>query len=233
MKNTFVHIKTLITISILIFCIKHNVYTCATNKTILLHKFQYCVKQCIEVIISMDHKIFKFVNSTLKCQPLDCFIIISNFAYTVTKFNYNLTVLIIFGSILIIWKYKKKQFYFNVFIFFIVLIISTISNYLCKSLCSRARPITCLGIENVNTILEKSYINSFPSGHTQIACTICAFMILIIKKYRLLYIVMTILIGFERIYVGSHFPLDVIAGAILGILITYLILTICKNFHSI
>ncbi|MDR0915180.1 MAG: phosphatase PAP2 family protein [Endomicrobium sp.] len=232
MKNIFIYIKILTTSFIFIFFISSYVYTCTTRQNTLLNKINYFNK-CIEIIINIDHKIFKLINSTLKCRTLDYFIIILNFIYNLTKFHYSFTILIIIISILILWKYKKHNFCFNVCIFIVVLTISTISNYICKFLCARARPITRLGIENVNTILENSLYNSFPSGHTQIAVTICTFMLFIINKYRLLYIITTVLIGLERIYVGSHFPSDVIAGALLGMLITYFILIVLKYFYRL
>jgi undecaprenyl-diphosphatase len=226
-KNVFI----LITSLVLILYISNNTYTDTNTKKIFLHrinKFEYYKKN----IINVDYKVFKFINSTLKCKILDYFIIISHLVYDRTKFNYDLIILIIIVSIFMLWKYKKRYFYFNICTFFIILLISTIINYICKSLCARERPITCLGITNVHTILEKKLHNSFPSGHTQIAFSICTFMIMIIKKYRLLYIVATIFISLERIYVGSHFPLDVIFGALLGILITYLILIIINFFYK-
>jgi undecaprenyl-diphosphatase len=54
-------------------------------------------------------------------------------------------------------------------------------------------------------------------------------MFIAIKKYWYLYTFMSIIVAFERIYTGSHFPSDVLAGAIIGIFLTYIIITPFKN----
>ena len=46
------------------------------------------------------------------------------------------------------------------------------------------------------------------------------------KKY---FIILAILVGISRIYVGVHYPLDVIVGAILGITISYLMIKLLKK----
>ncbi len=64
---------------------------------------------------------------------------------------------------------------------------------------------------------------SFPSGHTQIASTCTSALAFIFKKNwtYILAVCATVLVGFSRLYLGAHFPLDVIFGALIGILTAY------------
>jgi undecaprenyl-diphosphatase len=59
---------------------------------------------------------------------------------------------------------------------------------------------------------------SFPSGHTQLCFSTAA---VLAKEYRkswkFLYL-WALLVGYSRIYVGAHFPLDVLAGGAIGYL---------------
>nr|MBC7612791.1 phosphatase PAP2 family protein [Pseudopedobacter sp.] len=67
--------------------------------------------------------------------------------------------------------------------------------------------------------------NSFPSGHTITAFAVAFTLILLLKKknyYKYLFFITAFLVGFSRIYLAEHFPIDVIAGAFIGIFSTYL-----------
>ena len=64
---------------------------------------------------------------------------------------------------------------------------------------------------------------SFPSGHT--ACSFAAGFLLfrkLPKKYGIPVLLLAVLISFSRLYVGVHYPSDVIAGTVSGICISYL-----------
>jgi membrane-associated phospholipid phosphatase len=87
-----------------------------------------------------------------------------------------------------------------------------------KILISRARPF--LIHANARIVGWREPGHSFPSGHTAQAFF---FMTMVINQFGwspftagMLYII-AILVGLTRMYVGMHFPRDIVAGAILGI----------------
>jgi len=65
--------------------------------------------------------------------------------------------------------------------------------------------------------------SSFPSDHAVLFFALCTGIIFISKKAGTFAFAYTaVLIAFPRIYLGLHYPTDIIAGAIIGISITFL-----------
>lgn len=92
-----------------------------------------------------------------------------------------------------------------------------------KHLIGRARPKLTDPFLYIGPNLKTGF-DSFPSGHTAIAfcfATICSFYF---PKYRILFYIFAIITGFERTEAFSHYPSDVIAGAITGLLMGKIII---------
>ena len=72
--------------------------------------------------------------------------------------------------------------------------------------------------------------NSFPSGHTTAAFSLFFMLALTLKgpqrSWGVLFLLLAVLGGYSRIYLGQHFPEDVLAGSLIGVLVTYL----CYSF---
>lgn len=90
----------------------------------------------------------------------------------------------------------------------------------------RRRPLRLL--PDARVLGPKLFISSFPSGHT---CT--AFSLVVTLGHTWPYLLPLFLpvatgIGLSRIYVGAHFPLDVLSGAALGTTAGVMVLTVLK-----
>lgn len=93
-----------------------------------------------------------------------------------------------------------------------------VTNLTIKPLLSRARPWVVM--EEFEVLVKSSDPNSFPSGHT---CAAFAFAVALCgvlpqKWARAAVLAAAFLMGASRLYVGVHFPSDVLAGALIGTL---------------
>ncbi len=89
-------------------------------------------------------------------------------------------------------------------------------NLLLKNWIARTRPF--LWDPTLTLLIERPLEYSFPSGHT-LASFECAVAIFYYhRKWGIAALVFAILIAFSRLYLQVHYPTDVLAGAILGII---------------
>ncbi len=77
--------------------------------------------------------------------------------------------------------------------------------------------------------------NSFPSGHTTTAFALALFLVLIfnMKRSSWLMVILAVLVGYSRVYLAVHFPVDVYFGSIIGVVSSVLVyIWLDKSFKS-
>lgn len=114
--------------------------------------------------------------------------------------------------------------YRNVGIMAIVaLILATVlGEGILKHLVHRIRP--SVDIPAINLLIEKPLSYSFPSGHTASSFAAAGVLAKYLKKYSLVFLGLASLIAFSRLYLYVHYPSDVLAGIILGLLCSKLVI---------
>ena len=96
-----------------------------------------------------------------------------------------------------------------------------INNNLIKNIVQRPRPYVTF--TDLQIIIPQPSEFSFPSGHTSSSFASAAvFYRHLPKKFGVPAVILAALIGFSRLYVGVHYPTDVLAGAVMGILLSYM-----------
>lgn len=114
-----------------------------------------------------------------------------------------------------------------VFILFTVLLVTFSDQFsnLIKNSVGRLRPNRDPSINEFIRILKNNKSFSFVSGHATTSTTVTVFMYLTLRKYykhTILFFIWPIFFAYSRIYIGVHFPLDIIFGALVGSLIGFI-----------
>ncbi len=69
---------------------------------------------------------------------------------------------------------------------------------------------------------------SFPSGHTTMAFAGATVLTYFRPRLAPVFFLLAAAIGFSRVYVGVHYPLDVLGGAALGCLVGLLVIVLLR-----
>ena len=92
------------------------------------------------------------------------------------------------------------------------------NNMIVKNIVARPRPYRM--IETLTILIPEPGEYSFPSGHTSSSFAAGVVLYLMLpKKYGIPAMVLAFLIGISRLYVGVHYPTDVLGGMVMGTLI--------------
>lgn len=112
-----------------------------------------------------------------------------------------------------------------------IVISFLINNLILKNLVGRIRPYEV--ITGLQLLVAKPIDASFPSGHTSSSFSV-AWVLLrnMPKRYGILFVALAAVIGFSRLYVGVHYPTDVLIGMISGIGCAYLAEFLIKGWKQ-
>jgi undecaprenyl-diphosphatase len=171
----------------------------------------------LEQLNKWDRELFVFLNS-LGIESYDAFWIF------VTNFKHWIPLYLLFFIMFFVAFHWKKAILTSFFL--VVSFVATMGfTFLVKTMSLRIRPNNQPELKDLIRILQEPTNYSFFSGHASGSFVAATFVVLCIKeKYKWIYVIYIwpILFVMSRIYVGVHFPSDLIVGALVGILFAHI-----------
>lgn len=82
----------------------------------------------------------------------------------------------------------------------------------------RARPYDAMA--GVHTLVDRTIDFSFPSDHSTVAGAVAMGLLLANRRWGIVAVIAAGVMAFTRVYVGAHYPGDVVGGLALGALVT-------------
>ena len=139
---------------------------------------------------------------------------------------------IIFSIFWFFWFQKSSKINYNrerIIISIVACILAVfVGRVLALALPYRARPVFNPGLKFLRPYEFQSYgldtWSSFPSDHAVMFFALATGIFLISKKTGILaYLYVLVIVSFPRVYLGFHYPTDILVGAVIGILITFFV----------
>ena len=175
-----------------------------------------------EFITNIDVQILTFIQENLRSD------IATTFWKAVSALGKAGMIWVLIGVILIIIpKYRRTGCTCGIALGIDVII----TNFIIKPIVARPRPYDAFPY--LTSLVGPKEDFSFPSGHTAAAFA-CTFVMLKLmpKKYSVPALILAILIALSRVYVGVHYPSDVIGGFFIGLISALLGMFIGKVFFK-
>lgn len=168
-----------------------------------------------------------FINNGLQNPILDT---LTSAIYTITDVRviFALIMLVLIGS----WIMKKDKINEIALMCLIAYCFSIVLIMISKTFYPSTRPF--IALEGIRLVVHDNGFYSFPSGHIGISATVVSVIILATEKYKrdllALSVVYILILSFVVLYGGVHYPIDVIAGIIIGIISGAVVVRVLKDY---
>ncbi|MBY0595268.1 undecaprenyl-diphosphatase [Bacillus bingmayongensis] len=155
----------------------------------------------------LDYEWFNFINNKVQQYPL-----IDNVMILFAEYVQYAFILLL----VLLWIRNKPNFRVMAFQAMVAFTLAYSMNRIIEQFLYRDRPFVS---HNITQLVDHAANSSFPSDHATSAIVIAATLLLSAYRFKYTWFFLALGVAFSRVWVGVHYPLDVIAGIVHGVLI--------------
>lgn len=174
----------------------------------------------------MDIAILNAIQDSLRTPSLDTLMLFITFLG-------DSALVWIIAAVILIAQPKHRVYGFGVIVALVV--AAAVGAFVLKPLFGRVRPYEAYGF--LGLLIPAPFGSSFPSNHAMVSFAAAAALCCLPDRGRLATalkagaVVLACLIAFSRLYLFVHYPSDVLAGAIFGVIIGCLAVQVVVHFR--
>ncbi|MGE5399189.1 MAG: phosphatase PAP2 family protein [Ignavibacteriales bacterium] len=165
-----------------------------------------------DFLYNIDLALFYFVNHNMANPAFDKF-----FVFITDVNHWYIAYLILLGIAIV--KGGRTGRISAVGAILLIIVSDQLSSFTIKHWIARIRP--CNALSDARALIPCSDSYSFPSSHAVNNFAVSVFFYRIYPNLKWVLFISAFLVAFSRIYVGRHYPSDVVGGAIIGSAIGY------------
>ncbi|MBF6609217.1 MAG: phosphatase PAP2 family protein [Flavobacterium sp.] len=181
----------------------------------------------IEKILEIDQKLFVFLNG-LGSEKYDAlWLLITNQLSWIPVF-----------LIILVLLFKSLGWRHALLIIFVIAALITLTDQttnIFKNLFERLRPVNNTELADLMRAVQHRNSFSFFSGHASNSMAVAFFLFTVMRPFRKyvgFIFLWPLIFAYSRIYLGLHYPLDIICGYIYGIFMALIMLRIYVYFRD-
>lgn len=163
------------------------------------------MKLSVTAVENYDERVFYYFNNCIKCPVFD---------YLMPRITNLGGAFFTIALCVILYLFENHAGKSSAKEAMAALLLSHLIVQVFKRFVRRRRPY--LNYSNVNTFTRIWKDYSFPSGHTAAAFSLATIFVRTIPPVAFICFILAFLVGISRIYIGMHYPSDVIIGALIG-----------------
>jgi membrane-associated phospholipid phosphatase len=169
----------------------------------------------LQQILNWDYKLFEWIH--IGCQN-----VFFDFLLPFTRNKYFWAPVYLFLAAFMYEQFGKKSLVWMLGFFVTFALCDFTSASIIKPLFHRTRPCNdSMWFDVYRQLVPRSHGFSFPSSHATNHYGLASFIVITLghfsKKIKWIAFAWASLIGFAQIYVGMHYPLDILGGILIGI----------------